>query len=406
MNILLISISAPPKNSPESFQTARYLKYMSQDHEVTLLTTRITGGWEPEDKSLMKYLQKARQVVSLYALPPRVISLMKRFFPALLMPDEGVAFTWQAGKAAKAIKDKPSVVFSRSLPYSSAIMGMELARHWNVPWIMHLSDPWVDNPFFTLKGKLRQRHQRLELECFEAARIITLTSDKTLAFYKKKYPHLAEKFKFLPNVFDKDDCNVGPPSQQTKMRFVFTGRLYGTRSIHRFLDTMEEALGRYPELEANTEVLLAGFFDEENITRIRQSPLKNVTYLGALSLDEALQLQQQAHVLVLIDSIEQDERYNLFFPSKLLDYLAANRMILALTNRESTTYEVVEGKAGKCFYPENMNEMPAFIRKMIDEFQTGTFQHTTNAADLLKYEASFNAKRLEQMFFEILKDHE
>lgn len=406
MNILLISISAPPKNSPESLQTARYLKYLSRDHAVTLLTTRITGGWEPEDKSLLKYLEQVRQVISLYTLPPRVTSLIKRTYPALLMPDEAFVFLWQAGKAIRAIKDKPSIVFSRSAPYSSAVMGLKMAQYWNVPWVMHLSDLWVDSPFFTLNEYQTKKHQQLEYQCIEAAQVITLTSQKTLVFYQQKYPRQVEKFKFLPNVFDKDDCNAAPLTLNGKMRFVFTGRLYGTRSIHRFMQALEEAFAGYPELEAAAEIMLAGFFDEENITRIRQSPLKNVSYLGALELDKALQLQQQAHVLVLIDSIEPNERYNLFFPSKLLDYLAANRMILALTNKESTTFDVVENKTGKCFCPGNMNELPPFVRNLVSEFIHGSFRYALNTEDLLQYEASFNTKRLERIFSDAIKDHE
>ena len=142
MHVLLVSISAPPKNSPESLQTGRYLKYLSRNHLVTLLTTDPTGGWEPADQSLLKYLKNVYQIVSLCSLPSRVISFLRKVKPGLLLPDESMYFFWQFRRSIKKIKEKPSIIFSRSAPYSSAIMAKKLAKHWNVPWVMHLSDLW------------------------------------------------------------------------------------------------------------------------------------------------------------------------------------------------------------------------------------------------------------------------
>jgi glycosyltransferase involved in cell wall biosynthesis len=404
MNILLISISAPPKNSPESLQTGRYLKYLSRKHSITLLTSDVTGGWEPEDKGLSKYLNNVHRVISVFSPPYRAIVLLKKIFPSLLIPDDAASFFWQFKRALRKIDQKPDVVFSRSAPYSSAIMGMKMSRYWNVPWIMHLSDLWTDSPFSSMDEDVKQKHLQLERECFETAAVVTLTSHKTISFYKKKYPQIAHKFQFLPNVFDQDDYNKTHAALNGKIRFVFTGRLYGTRSIHRFLDQMEKTFSSRPDLEDRSEILLAGFFDEHNVQRIKTSPLKNVKYLGALDLNEAIELQQNAHVLVLIDSLEDDPRYDLFFPSKLLDYLAANRLIVALTNKNSTTYDVVEDKIGKCFYPENFHEFPAYMTMIIEQLING-IQPAIKADDISQYEASVNTKRLEEIFTTAISTH-
>jgi len=406
MHVLLVSISAPPKNSPESLQTGRYLKYLSRKHSVTLLTTDPTGGWEPEDQSLLKYLKNVHQIISLYSLPSRLISFLKKIKPDVLLPDEGMYFFWQSRTAIKKIKEKPSIIFSRSAPYSSAIMAKKLAKHWNVPWVMHLSDLWVDSPFFTFSGTTRKKHERLEWECFEQAKIVTLTSQKTIEFYKNKYPQWAHKFRFLPNVFDGEDWNQMPLNTTGKIRFVFTGRLYGTRNIHRLLDAFEKVAVSFPQVEENCEILLAGFFDNENIQRIRRSSLSCVKYLGSLSSDKALQLQQGAHVLISIDSLESDPRYDVFFPSKLLDYIASNRIIIALTNKQSTTYDVVEGKFGKCFYPENMHDLPAEITALVKDFTNGSFKSLVpNSKEISQFEAATNTIELEKILLDTSRAH-
>ena len=200
-------------------------------------------------------------------------------------------------------------------------------------------------------------------------KIVTLTSQKTVEFYKNKYPQWAHKFRFLPNVFDGEDWNQTPLSTTGKIRFVFTGRLYGTRNIHRLLDAFENVAASVPQVEENCEMLLAGFFDNENIQRIRTSSLSFVKYLGSLPSDKALQLQQGTHVFISIDSLESDPRYDLFFPSKLLDYIASNRIIIALTNKQSTTYDVVEGKFENASILKTCMIWPLKLRPLLKTLQ-------------------------------------
>ncbi len=398
MNILLVSISAPPKNSPESLQTGRYIKYLSQQHKVTLLTTTVVGGWEPQDDGIAKYLKNVHQYIALWSLHPRLIWLLKKIIPSVLIPDEAFFFFWQVKRAIRKIKIKPDVIVSRSAPFSSAIMALKLSEHWQTPWLMHLSDLWVDSPFTSLNDTTRKKHLIMENMCINRAHTITLTSLKVIEFYTKKYPQLASKFQFLPNVFDDDDLHTKPISFNGKMQINFTGRLYGTRSIHIFLDCLENAIQQYPELENSIEVNIAGFLDNENVHRMETSPLKCVKYLGALPYDGAVTLQRNAHLLLLIDSLDDDSRYEMFFPSKLLDYLIAQRFVLAFTKKNSTSFDVVENKFGICFYPDNLNEFPAFLFFAVQNFLKRNSDFFNKQLDKnSEYATSYNAQRLHKM---------
>jgi glycosyltransferase involved in cell wall biosynthesis len=405
MKILLVSISAPPKNSAESIQTGRYLKHLNEQHEVILLTTKAVGGWEPADVSLERYLQRLGQKIELSNLHPKAVSALKRFFPRLLTPDENFFFSMQDRKAIGRIGDKPDLIISRSLPFSSALLAMKLAHHWRVPWIMHLSDLWTDSPFLNLDEKARIRHSALERQCFETADIITLTSKQVIRFFQNKYPALSRKFQFLPNVFDDDNINKEPVSFTGKLRMVFTGRLYGTRSVSSLMMLLENTFKVYPEIKHHLEISIAGFIEQQNINLIQRSDLGIIKYLGALSLEQALELQRAAHMLILIDSWDADDRYNMFFPSKLLDYIAARRTIVALTRKDSTTFEVVEGKFGKCFFSENLGKFPEFMNQALTAFKNNQTQYFQPAADesASEYSASFNAARLNDMIKEIFE---
>ena len=53
MNVLVISISAPPKNGAESIQVLRYLKYLGTKASIEVVSTKVEKrGWETADKSM------------------------------------------------------------------------------------------------------------------------------------------------------------------------------------------------------------------------------------------------------------------------------------------------------------------------------------------------------------------
>jgi glycosyltransferase involved in cell wall biosynthesis len=405
MNILLISASAPPMNSPESIQVGRYLKYLAADNEVTLVTSMISGGWEPADEMVKGYLNQLSKIIRLRSFPARGISVLKKFFPSLFFPDDSAAFTWQTNRVLKRISNKQDIIYSRAAPFSSSLLAYKVSIELNIPWIMHLSDPWADSPFLKVSPSTQTRLQALEQKCIEHARFVTLTSNQTVSFYKKKYPQWGHKFKFLPNVFDEADLNNMPLDFTKKIQFVFTGRLYGNRSVNKWIDSIEKAAERNPLLESSSEFLFAGFFHEESITRLKKSPLSNVHYLGPLTLREASSLQHQGTVLIAIDALEEnDERYNLFFPSKLLDYLAARRKIIAITSQRSTTHEVIDGKHGWCFNQSNLAQLPDFINQVIENHRIQDKLFFESKDTFLEFAAKPNAEKLQFLLKEALHD--
>jgi glycosyltransferase involved in cell wall biosynthesis len=397
MRILIVSISAPPKNAPESVQTGRYIQYLKRENDITLLTSRVAGGWSPADAGLKKFIEDVRRV-EVGVLPYRMMVLLKRIVPSLFVPDDEADFIWRWRSAIKKVDQKPDLIYSRSAPFSSALMARKLADHWECPWVMHLSDPWADSPFRNA-GPRRVRHLELEEACIKRASAITLTSRKTVEWYTERYPDFASKFFLMPNVFDPETINTEPPHDSPVFRLVFTGRLYGSRSLHSFIEILKDALRRWPRLLTSLEIILAGFFDKSNIEAVEEANLPNVRYEGPVSLEAAMALQRSANMLLVIDSLEDDKRFDLFFPSKLLDYMAANRPILAITRSSSTTFDVVDGKLGVCFDETTLSNIGPYLNECVSAFLTnGHSGHSFRNENLRQYSAETNAEKLNQLF--------
>ena len=342
--------------------------------------------------------------IELRSLPYRIIYLLKKIIPSVVFPDDSFFFFRQFKKAVTRIGAKPDLIISRSAPYSSGVMAKLLASHYQVPWIMHLSDLWVDSPFFQLTEKEQNRHQSLEKDCIETATIVTLTAQKVIEFYQKKYPACSEKFKFLPNVFDPLHVNKMEMDFSSKLKIVFTGRLYGDRSIHSVVRSFEEAIARYPSLEDRLEITFAGFFDKKNVDCLNQSALGCFHYLGHISIHQARQLQHMAHVLLSIDALESDPKFDMFFPSKLLDYIAANAFVLCFTGENSTTHDVIDGVYGKCFSQKNLHQFPEFLNMLVHEFENKNraFFRPGNMDNT--YSASSNVNRLNGMITALVNE--
>jgi glycosyltransferase involved in cell wall biosynthesis len=400
MKVLVVSISAPPKNAPESVQTGRYIHYLKEEHEITLLTNKVSGGWSPSDIGLSKFLERVKRL-ELGVLPYRLMVVLKRLLPSLFVPDDEADFTWRHRTAINKVKHKPDLIYSRSAPFSSAVLAKKLAKHWQCPWVMHLSDPWVDSPFSN-SSTHRDTQLKLEQECFREASAITLTSQKTIDWYLQRYPMYASKFFLTPNVYDPETLNHSPRTTTEKFRVVFTGRLYGSRSLNVFISVLKEAVHRSSRLRNFMEVILAGFFDEANITAITAANIPVVKYQGPVSLDDAIALQRSAHMLLVIDSLEADARFDLFFPSKLLDYMAANRPIIALTRSSSTTFDVVHNKLGVCFDQDSLSNLGPYLDHCVEEFMAGrSAAFSIDSANLLPYSAETNAEKLSQLFKQV-----
>ena len=330
VNILFIAPNAPPKNSAEAIQVRRILNELDRKATGTLVTVVADDtGWARRDTTLdlaLTNFNTRTLRLPLHRLTHRVLTSHR--FKRFLRPDSYVWITWMAESIARNLHQKPDVIYSRSSPMSAALLARTLKQKLNVKWIMHLSDPWADNPY----GASHPHDHSDEARCFADADYITLTTQHQARFYQQKYPQHAKKIGVSPNVMPEVN-----PSKSTitdeKLRLIFAGNLYGERSPKPLVEALKLL---HPALHKKLRIDIYGNAQNEAHALLTNMP-EVLYYHGAVSFAEAQAAQEQSDIVLSIEPEMLHPLGSSFLPSKVLDCLALGKPLLAITPENCET---------------------------------------------------------------------
>ncbi len=403
LKVMVISIASPPKGNPESLQVSRYLKYLSHKPlDIYLVTEQLpeaSDGWVTFEKNYRHVLADVKQVIQI----PTYRTIFYRIFSKIgikYLPvlDEAFLFTLSAKKILRRFDGSPDIIYSRSTPFSSAVLAMKLSKIFNVPWIMHLSDPWVESPFFKIGGYNETFQRRVERTCFDLADRISFTSSEQIDMYRKKYPHYAAKFVWFPNVYDDESVNSHVRFKGKQLCFLHSGNFYGPgRSPEPILRALNYIRQKDMVSLKDVSFNFTGHKEPSIDNMFAKYPSIPAKHLGVLSLDQVQQLQRTSEVLIVIDWC-LPKHQAVFLLSKIVDYMAARKPVLAITTKGSTIFNLVEGVYGKCFEHDDIAGIAEYIKLLINQIRdTGIAPNQLDA----RYSASKNADQLYQLISDL-----
>ncbi len=393
-NILLVSMSAPPQKGAESIQVGRYLKHLNDAFNIELVTSNTPKhSWAREDNSILKgILVKNRVELNAYKgrRTDRVLNIITSS-----TPEE--RFVNYFEEALAQIKFTPDLIYSRALPHASTLLAKKFKEHFKVPWIMHLSDPWEDNTFTkNIKGE-----HIVENACVNLASKVTLTSELAVQFYKNKYPLHKEKFTFMPNVYEEDIIIEDDYTNNCEhLTITHTGNFYGKRNPQVILQVLAQ-LSKKNKLQ-NIKFWFAGEMDETSKRLFKKYDIPEIELLGGVSFKESIELQQKSDILLIIDKEYEKLADLTTLPSKLLDYCATTKPILAITPKGSSTDIFINKYAvGESFQHNQIKEIKDYIESLINTFNNN--EKFEPYQPPLHYGANYNVKRLIKIFNQLIE---
>ena len=274
---------------------------------------------------------------------------------------------------ADYISKKPiDVLITTGPPHSLHLIGMQLKKELDIKWIADFRDPWTTIHYhksLRLNKASEKKHKQLEAEVLNTADSIVVTSPTT----KKEFKAITKTpISVITNGFD---VSVGTEIlMDATFSISHIGSLLNERNPEVLWKVLREISEENPLFKEDLQLKFVGTLSEEVKKSLdNYGLLDNSEFVGYVSHSEAVKLQKQSQLLLLveIDSIETKA----IIPGKLFEYLAAKRPILAFGPSGSDIEGIIEEtKAGKFFSYGDEELLRSQILHYYDEFKNGNLK--------------------------------
>lgn len=425
LKILAISYRMPPMLSPRSIQVHRLLTHWARmGCEIDVLCgDPNTAVWFRWDEDLVKLYTDFIRYHRVSSSEARRFRIYDFLFSKLPKKNEWLQKClknfqdnfesipdlqyWWGRSARKAIVEIMQdsdfdIIISFGSPMSDHLIGRKLKKQSGLPWIIHFSDPWLDNPYKTFSAFTRAINVRQERQVISEADQIVFVSEETRHLVMEKYPSIwRAKTHVIPHYFDSE---LYPEQTSRNSKVIF--RHLGTFYLHRTPEPLFRALdflkSQDPSLAENTLFEMVGAcippelgnrlckaYNLEDCVNIKPT----VSYLNSLKL------MKEAEVLILMDApiIEP----NVFLPCKLIDYLGAGRAILGITPLKGPSADLIRNIGGIVVDPRDIKGIANAIRTYVHECKEGILSQKRVPNNTLQ--SAYEVTKVARNFMEILE---
>lgn len=338
MKILAITYSFPPFTNARAIQLGKLMKYLYKNGcEIDVLTSHKPFDTIPIDSKLLDYIS-GLFVEEIKANKPTIISkVLNHIFTTGDLHWQNRTFI----KASQMIKKIDyDIICSFAHPLSSHFVGLRLKKAFGLPWAIHFSDPWPDNPYMKIHGRLHFKLlSYLESKLMEAADLIIFVSEETADLVMRKYPKKwRQKAIVIPHCYDKteyeellrDGNKISHLKRDDKIVFTYVGAFYGIRTPASLIEVLSIMKSRgESNLLDKILIRIVGRMQPEYQRIFTEEFPDAVELVGTVEHKKALEYMLASDYLLLIDT--PTDEVSIFFPSKLVEYIGANRPIIGIT---------------------------------------------------------------------------
>lgn len=248
----------------------------------------------------------------------------------------------------KYLSENPvEVIVTSGPPHSLHLIGLHLKKKLGVKWLADFRDPWTTIHYHTslrLTKRAKKKHKQLEAEVLQTADAITVTSPTT----KKEFKAITNRsITVVTNGFERKE--IITPHLDTQFSIAHVGSLLSERNPVFLWEVLNEIAFEIEGFRDDLKIVLAGVVGEEILESISSFGLsQNLRNVGYVSHKEALQLQHNAHLLLLLEIDSPETRA--IIPGKLFEYIRAERPIIAIGPKGSDIEQVLEEAGSGTFY--------------------------------------------------------
>jgi len=301
----------------------------------------------------------------------------------LFVPDARVLWVKPSVKFLKSYIEKEGIqtIISTGPPHSLHLIGQKLKNHFgeDLKWIADFRDPWTTISY----------HKKMEGKVLNEADLLIVTSPSTKADFERL---TTRPIHLITNGYDDEHQKNVQPSE------IFTIAHIGSLLTDRNPEILWKVLAELKterKLPENFKIQLVGKVSNAIITAIGSFGLSDhLDILGYVSHKEALLLQQQASILLLVEI--NSAKTKAIIPGKIFEYLSAQRPVIGIGPENADVREIItQTNAGSYVTYDEEERLKEVIIKCYQDFKENTLQIESN--NLLQYHRKQLTERLIQL---------
>lgn len=228
-------------------------------------------------------------------------------------------------------------------PHSMHLIGLGVKRALGLPWVADFRDPWTGIDYYQqlkLTAWADRRHHRLEREVLTTAdRVVTVS----WSWARDLEALGARQVQVVTNGYDPEDLPPAPMPVDEAYSLVHAGSMSPTRDqpgLWRLLAGLCQADAAFRQ---RFRLRFVGPVDRSVMASLEAAGLTpHVERLGRVDHAEAMRQMARARVLLL--PINTTSNQQGILPTKLYEYMAVGRPILAVGPSDGDVARVLEGR--------------------------------------------------------------
>jgi glycosyltransferase involved in cell wall biosynthesis len=280
-------------------------------------------------------------------------------------------------------------------PMMDHLAGLTIKRRTGVRWIAHFSDPWADNPFDPRAGDWLES----EAAVLESADLAIFTSQETVDLVYAKHPRAwRARARVLPHAYD---ASLYPEAagENDYITVRYLGNLFAGRGPEPLFKALSILNKRSPEILTRVRFEFIGETPSSGATNplLSQLPPQCVKFLPRVGYLQSLSLAKSADLLLNIDA---PATTSVFLPSKLIDYVGAERPIFGISP-PGTAATLINSLGGWVADPTQPEQIASKLSAALAYVAQRQIEPQYNAAIRSTYEVSVVSASFERMIAQL-----
>ena len=388
MKVLFISYYWPPAGGVSVQRILHFVKNLSAQGVDCHVIHPSQASYYQVDETLAKLIPSEvtlhpvgiRDITSLIKKVPKLgaegniksesksplTKLSKWIRANFFIPDPKV--NWIKPVLAEATKliqvEKFDLIFTNGTPHSVHLIGLELKKKFNLPWVADFRDPWTKMDYFEslpLSARSLAKHKKLESKVIKNADVTLTVSPQ----WKQDFEQIgATRVECITNGYDSVIR-----AQASKDEFIIghVGSLHGDRSLEALLKAINLLIKHEAAAQRKIKLALVGNVSTTTKDLCTQS-IGNERLLlpGVINHTEAKMWVAKSNALLLPINQSHDAAGRI--PAKLFEYLSSGIPILVLGDTSGDAAQIVlQTKSGKCFNDTGIEEIYQFLLEILTE---------------------------------------